>query len=359
MGDDDGRPFDAGRVLDAVQDVVFAVDADLEVAFVNERFADAAGIPEERLVGRHVAELAAGIARSDDDVDRYVELLGDVLDGERESGRLEVAATTGPIGDHVVETRLAPIERDGEVVGAVGIARDVTRRHDHQRQLEVRNDELAVLNRVLRHDVRNDMAVVEGWLGVLVDDLDGEQRDIAEMARNAARHTVDLTETARDYAAVVAEGAEPDLQPVDLAALLSDELQRHRALYPSATYEVDGDLPAVEVRATPMLQSVFTNLLHNAVQHHDRDGPVVTVDCAVDDDTVTVRVADDGPGLPDHVRTGLFERDPGSLADESASLGLYLVARLVGAYGGSVAVEDNDPRGTVFVVALPRVRRGG
>lgn len=349
----DGWEFDLATVLDSIQDVAFVVDEDLELAVVNDRFEEAVGVAEEQLVGTPVADVADGNVQSGEDVERFLDLVRAVLQGERDEARLEVPATAGMLGDRVVETRLSPVERDGDVVGVVGIARDVTRRHDYYQQLEVRNEELAVLNRVLRHDVRNDMAVVDGWLGELVDDLEGEQRRVAEMARDAARHTIELTGTARDYAAIVAEGAEPDLEPVDLGALLADELDRHRALYPAATYDVDGDLPDVDVLANPMLQSVFTNLLHNAVQHHDREDPRVTLAVEVSGDTVAVRVADDGPGLREAVRDRLFQRGATSL-DEASSLGLYLVDRLVTAFGGSVSVEDSEPRGTVFVVELRR-----
>jgi signal transduction histidine kinase len=71
-------------------------------------------------------------------------------------------------------------------------------------------------------------------------------------------------------------------------------------------------------------------------------------------DGVVVEVADDGPGIPTSVREALFQE--GARGPESAGtgLGLYLVHTLVTRYGGTVSAHDNQPRGTVVRVELPR-----
>ncbi|ERH06789.1 MAG: histidine kinase-, DNA gyrase B-, and HSP90-like ATPase [Halonotius sp. J07HN4] len=75
---------------------------------------------------------------------------------------------------------------------------------------------------------------------------------------------------------------------------------------------------------------------------------------AVEADTVTVRVADNGPGVPDDERAEIFGKGETGLDSAGTGLGLYLVKTLVSAYDGSVTVRDNDPEGAVFVVTLSR-----
>jgi signal transduction histidine kinase len=103
-----------------------------------------------------------------------------------------------------------------------------------------------------------------------------------------------------------------------------------------------------------MLRSVFRNLLNNAVQHSDRDEPTVVVSAETEagGDWVVVRVADDGPGIPADRKETVFGKGEKGLESEGTGLGLYLVYTLVDHYGGSVWIEDNDPRGSVFVVRL-------
>jgi signal transduction histidine kinase len=115
-----------------------------------------------------------------------------------------------------------------------------------------------------------------------------------------------------------------------------------------------------------MLAAVFGNLLGNAVQHNDADDPVVRVSATENDDTVTVRVADNGPGIPDDRKESVFHRGNST---SGGGFGLFFVRTMVEEYGGSIRIEDraeqssagsrtqsddNQPRGTVFIVDLPR-----
>jgi signal transduction histidine kinase len=115
-----------------------------------------------------------------------------------------------------------------------------------------------------------------------------------------------------------------------------------------------GGVPDVDVLANEMLGSVFRNLLNNAVQHNDAETPVVEVDCDVRAEDVIVRVADNGPGIPDEQKERIFEKDRKGIGSSGTGMGLYLVRTLVEGYGGDVRVEDGEPSGSVFVVRLPR-----
>lgn len=90
----------------------------------------------------------------------------------------------------------------------------------------------------------------------------------------------------------------------------------------------------------------------NAIQHNDKEVPEVTVSATTDDETVLIRVADNGPGISDARKSETFKQGKIGLNSEGTGLGLYLVETLVNRYGGDVQVEDNDPEGTVFVVRL-------
>jgi signal transduction histidine kinase len=105
---------------------------------------------------------------------------------------------------------------------------------------------------------------------------------------------------------------------------------------------------------------VLRNLIDNAVTHSLPDSAVVAVEIAGGDGTVTVSVADDGPGIPESERPNIFE--PFYRIDRSRSrrtggygLGLSICKRVVDAHGGRIEVRPRAPRGTTFVVTLPRV----
>jgi signal transduction histidine kinase len=220
----------------------------------------------------------------------------------------------------------------------------------YRERLEGQNQQLEALNQLLRHDIRNDMNVIMAY-GQRLAAGEGDAHE-ADRLLEKADHVVELTRTAGELAETTQTGGE-DLEPIRIDDVLRRVIEDVDASFPAASVTV-GDLPAVEVSANEMLSSVFDNLLHNAVQHHDGDEPHVAVTAAVEDDTVRVEVADDGPGIPDAMKAQVFEHGERGAESSGTGLGLYLVRTLVDRYAGEVAVVDNEPRGTVFTVRLPR-----
>ena len=106
------------------------------------------------------------------------------------------------------------------------------------------------------------------------------------------------------------------------------------------------------------MRTVFRNLLENAVKYSLADSHAVELSATHENGRVVVRVTDDGPGIPEQDQANLFE--PFFRVDRSRSkktggygLGLSIVKRIIEAHGGTIAVANNAPRGTSFVVMLP------
>ncbi|MEM2716548.1 MAG: ATP-binding protein, partial [Archaeoglobaceae archaeon] len=70
-----------------------------------------------------------------------------------------------------------------------------------------------------------------------------------------------------------------------------------------------------------------------------------------------IRIADFGKGIPDEVKPRIFEEGFTYGEKASTGLGLYIVKRLVERYSGEIKVEDNKPKGTVFVIRLRAVEK--
>ncbi|WP_050032221.1 sensor histidine kinase [Halorubrum halophilum] len=236
---------------------------------------------------------------------------------------------------------------DGEIAEVVGICTDITEQQGREQELEL-------LNRIVRHDIRNDMAVVLGWMELLEDHVDDEGKEYLQKILASGEHVVELTEIAHDYVETVVSNEEVAVEPISLRSALTTELSLREESFPQAEFVVDGSIPDVAVAADGMLNSVFRNLLNNAVQHNDKDTPVVEVSCEPRDDDVDVRIADNGPGISDDKKEFVFGKGERGLGSPGTGIGLYLVQTLVTQYGGEIRIEDNEPTGTVFVVELPR-----
>jgi signal transduction histidine kinase len=97
--------------------------------------------------------------------------------------------------------------------------------------------------------------------------------------------------------------------------------------------------------------------LVNAVEHNDKEEPRVEVTVQEDEETATVRVADNGPGIPDEKKETVFDQGATGRTSGGVGFGLYYVEAMVSEYGGEVRVEDNTPEGTVFVMELPKAEQ--
>lgn len=253
-------------------------------------------------------------------------------------------------------------ERDAQMVDLVkAVARELgmtLKRRRLEEEVERSRDELEVLNRIVRHDIRNDMQIVTGWGEMLYDHVDDEGEEILEKVLGEAQHVIELTFTARDYMEVILDG-EGEAEVVDLSSVLESELDEVRRHFGGVEVEAEGVPHGVEVRAGPLLHSVFRNLLHNAVQHNDKEVPKITVTVEEVGDAVVVSVADNGPGIPEELRPRLFGMGEKGLESEGTGVGLYLVKMLVEQYGGEVEVEDSESGGSVFRVRLVKAESGG
>lgn len=236
-------------------------------------------------------------------------------------------------------------DEEGTISEVVGIATDITGQKRREQELEL-------LNRIVRHDIRNDMAVVLGWAELLEDHVGDEGREYLRKILASGEHVVELTETAREYVETVVSDDAVTAEPVPLRSVLETELSVREESFPDTEFVLENVPPDVEVAANSMLSSVFRNLLNNAVQHNDAETPHVEVLAEVRGDEVEVRIADNGPGIPDDHKDTVFGKGERGLGSPSTGIGLYLADTLVTEYGGKIWVEDNEPTGAVFVVQL-------
>lgn len=246
-----------------------------------------------------------------------------------------------------------PFELDDERT-VVAVVRDITDRKEQETELGDLADELEALNRVVRHDIRNDMSIVLGWAQMLEDHVDGDGKEILEKILASGEHIVELTDIARDYVQSLTQPGDMDVKPVAVRSVLRTEIDLRRESYPEAEFIVIGEIPDMSVKANDMLSAVFRNTLNNAVQDNKGDNPEVIVSAESDDGGVDVRFADNGPGIPDAQKETVFGRGEKGLDSTGTGIGLYLIRTLVEQWDGSVRVHGNEPTGTAFEVRLLR-----
>jgi signal transduction histidine kinase len=352
----------------AVEDLgnpVVVVDPDDRIVRLNAAAVDALGVDETAVLTT--------------DISRYLEPVDDGFEGDH----VRIADDTG--ARTYARTRNALDDGAGGVVGYTVVLQDVTA----ERRREQR---VGVLNRVLRHNLRNDLTVVLGNVTAAAEASDDPA--VTELLGNAAEQTRELSalgERAREVEATMSGSVDVDAV-VDAHAVLEAVRDDVTARHPGAT--VDVSVPQdCRVRADPgVLRVVFENLVENGIVHDDGDPrvsvAVTNAEAAIADDvegdaarqsvadangdetsastadangdetsastadggTVTFEIADSGPGIPEYELDVLDARE--SSLEHGSGLGLFVVNWGVSTLGGDVAFDATDD-GTRVLVTLP------
>jgi len=215
--------------------------------------------------------------------------------------------------------------KSGDSDRLVGLFTDVSERQARKQELEAENDRLGEFAGTVSHDLRNPLETAKNRLEAAMHETDNEHLQHVVSAHDRMDEIIDTyLLLARD------DVPSADVEPVSLAGTVEDCWESVR--FPSATLVLDTDRT---VRAHPtLLQQVFENLLHNALEHCGSD---VTVTVA--DTENGFYVADDGPGVPEEETDKAFDAGY-STADGGAGFGLYIVERIADAHGWDVHVTE-------------------
>jgi signal transduction histidine kinase len=290
--------------------------------------------------------------------------VADLTPDEDDPDEIPSFAEVRETGD--IRTEGALLRKDGDkidvLIEAVALAddrfvayvQDISEQKEYEQRIEKQRDNLEILNKVLRHDVRNDLQVVTAYADLLANRCEDEdEKKYINKIGNSADHAVELTGTAREIADVMLS-VTGERQQIDLQSVLEKEVSEVQSSYSDSAITSETPIPSVPIHASDMISSVFRNLLKNAIQHNDKPIAEVTISATEQDETVIIRIADNGPGIPDDQKDAIFGKGEHGLESAGTGFGLYLVETLVTSYDGEVWVEDNDLEGSVFVVKLPK-----
>ncbi|QCS42112.1 PAS domain-containing sensor histidine kinase [Natrinema versiforme] len=326
-------------IAGTVGDVLWMFDGDWsEVLFVNPAYED--------VFGQSVADLEADPQQflevvHPDDVPCVREAMRRASSGES----VDVEYRVNPTTDYGrwVWVRSEPIIEEGEVVRIVGFSRDITDRRRRERQL-------AVMDNLLRHNLRNDLSVILGNAECIAREAEEPSRGRAEIIRQQGADLLESADKQREIIELLTAQSVPDT--IDLVPVVADAVEPIRERYPDAMIRTA--LPdAATANALYEIQLAVTELLENAVDHAPDKSPDISVTVRSRPETVDIEIQDSCPPIPEvefRVLTGDWEMDD---VYHTSGLGLWLVYWVVDLSDGHIAFERTET-GNAITVTLPR-----
>ncbi|MES3161313.1 MAG: PAS domain-containing protein [Halorubrum sp.] len=241
---------------------------------------------------------------------------------------------------------IAPLrDAGGTVTHYVGFQFDITDR-------KLRERRLAVMNRVLSHNLRNRMNVIEGYADLLRSETDDpEHQRHLDAITEATAELLDIARTVQQIDQHMST-MESDETRTALRDRIDEIVCRVREEYPDAT--VTSSLPESDPLHVNVvgLPTAIEEGLENAVQHNDQPHPCVDIRAdRASPEWIEIEIADDGPGIPAH-ETRVLEQGETSL-DHGDRLGIWLMHWTVNRAGGEFSVATSDAGGTLLRFSVP------
>jgi PAS domain S-box-containing protein len=310
---------------------------DNPMVYVNERFETLTGYDRSEALGRNCRFLQG----EDTDprtrrhlrerIDAELPVAADIVNYRKSGERLWQRLDVAPVRDD-----------DGTVSNFVGFQTEITDRKLRERRLEV-------LNRVLSHNLKNKMNVIEGHVALLEREFDGDPPASLDAIAGAARALMGLAESVRETERVVADdGASQG--PFDLTEHVVRLVDMFGDRYPEATIETALPEAPCRVASTGPIAAV-EEAIDNAIKHDGSPAPSVEVRVESRDGWVDVEIADEGPGIPDQ-EIRVLERGETSL-NHADRLGLWLIYWAVTKAGGQFDVSESAAGGSLVTLSVP------
>ncbi|MDQ2055015.1 MULTISPECIES: PAS domain S-box protein [Halobellus] len=323
--------------------------ADNPMVYVNEAFKDLCGYSEDELLGQNCRML-----QGPDTDQETVDALRRAVD-EEEPITVEIRNCRKDGTLFWNELTVTPVyDTEGRLVRYLGTQREITDRKEREQHLQV-------LDRVLRHNLRNDMNVIQGLADTIRTDAADPISTRAESIIDKSEQLLNTAEKQRAITNVLLE--RPTNDPVEVDVLVERVIGMVEEEYPEASIAVDcsGERPVVP---SPRIGLALEELVTNALEHSDRPAPTVEVSVTRHGEQIRIDVVDEGPRIPEMERQVSTQGEEVDPLYHGSGLGLWLVHWIVTRADGTVSFEQNEPRGNRVRIELPhephgRVLRGG
>jgi hypothetical protein len=341
-------------LLDAIPDGVVVIGADRTVLAINRAAERTSGWPRADAIGSFYGTVvplrdASGflVHERHDPFDGLLSTVSSTPEREYVLARRD--------GREITVALRASFVRDDErtLHQVVIVMREISRR---QRLDRARSDLISTVS----HEIRSPLTSVKGFTSTMLakwDRFNDEQKKLMLQTINYdADRVTRLLGDLLDVSRLEAGRLELKRQEVDVVALATDAAMRLRLDAEQHTIEVLFPEGFPKVTADPnRIEQVLMNIVENALKYATPGK--ITVSGADEGDRITVRVADEGEGIPSdhlpHIFTKFYRRGSGERRS-GTGLGLYICRGIIDAHGGTLAVERSDSSGTVFTFTLPK-----
>jgi PAS domain S-box-containing protein len=319
-------------IIDNVQDLLYRTDMDGKITMISPAGARQAGFgsPEE-MIG---LDLAQTLYADPQERKKFLSLLA--RKGSVNGYPLVLRDRMGH-HYHVTASSHYFTDTDGHRLGIEGIVHDITHLKQAEDALKEANRKLNLLNSITRHDVANQLTVLQGYTQLAMlknpDPIITDFLKKIDAVTTLIGRQIDFSKTYQELGV-----HDPGWQSLD--DIFARTRPRDILFSSSCT--------GTEIFADPMLEKVFANLFGNSVMHGERVSRI-TVRCEPKSDHLLITVEDNGVGIPIDLKQKIFKKGFG----KNTGFGLFLAREILGITGISIHETGRHGSGACFEITVP------
>ncbi len=324
-------------VFDGVRDGIVLLNMTGKVIKINKRILEVGGYTEEEIVGKRFSLFKMFPPKS---MTKMLFVFNKLILGQQVPPTVVECSTKTGNKLHI-EIHANLLRKKGKSVGIVAVIRDITERKQVEKELKASHKHLELINKILRHDLINDITVIKSALRLYTKSKDVKYLEKVDESINKS---VELIRRMSELESFIS--SHKRLKIYDVKEVVEEVKQD----YTPIDLNIEGNC---KVLADDAFNSVIDNIIRNALEHGKTD--IIDIKIEAKGKLCEIRIADYGIGIPDELKEKVFEEGFKYGKTGHSGLGLFIVKGTLQKYGGSVHVEDNKPKGAVLILQLKRV----
>jgi PAS domain S-box-containing protein len=222
-----------------------------------------------------------------------------------------------------------------------GIDRDITERVMNETALRFQKEHIKLINQVLRHDLTNDLAVINSSIRLF---LNTDDKTFLDETRKTLNKSLKLIHSMSEVEEFIMNNK--DFKVFSAGNVLKNVIKDKQHV----VFNIKGES---RFMADELVYSVFDNIINNAVNHGK--ATEITINIENDNAKCIISILDNGKGIPDEIKGKLFEAGYKFGEQGNTGIGLHIVKQAMENYKGSVEVLDNKPQGAIFKLIFHRM----
>jgi len=347
-------------ILDSSRSYIFYKDKENRFLQVNKAYADILGMSKDKLAGKSLFDIfpkeqAENYWKDDKQVIRSAKPKLDIIEPMNIKN-----------GIRYLKTDKIPYHDDnGNIIGIIGFADDITRRKKAEEKLEfIMNDlkrsnkELEQFAYVSSHDLKEPLRMITSFLQLLQKrysaDLDDDANDFINFAVEGAKRLDIMINDLLEYSRIGSKEREFEyLQSENILETVLTNLKT--SIEDNNVIIIHDQLPLIYSNNQQMVQ-LLQNLISNAIKYRSKEDPKIHISADLLDDEYVFSVKDNGIGIDQkHLEKifTIFQRLHSRDEYEGTGIGLAISQKIVQQHGGQIWAESEPGKGTTFYFTIP------